>query len=76
MRSISAAVFRGIIEPEVVTLRVRVGNVLPADLYYLIEQRRVVEQRATQILPVPAPTAGDDVVNRRTRKTLVIEVSV
>jgi hypothetical protein len=62
--------------PEVIALRVRVGYLRLADAENPTRQLRIGQQRPSKFSPVRTLAARNDVVDRRERQILMIEVTV
>lgn len=62
--------------PEMVALRVRVGDVCRADAQDLLAHQWIGQHRRAQRGPIRAFAAGDDVVDRGQGEFLVVEVTV
>lgn len=59
-----------------IALRIRVRRVGDANFLYLRKQRAVDQNCRTQLSPVRPLTARDDIVNRRKRKSLGINMAM
>jgi hypothetical protein len=68
--------FGGIRHPEMVALRVGIGDMRAAHLLYFFAQSRVRQDGQTQILPILALAPGDHIVNGRQAQLLMIKVPV
>ena len=68
--------FFGIVQPEVVALRVGVRNMCAAHSLHLVKQRWIGKSGTPQFRPIIPSATQDHVVNGGERKTLVVKVAV
>ena len=66
----------GIVHPEVVTLRLAVGQVRAADALYAIQHVAMCQRLAAQVHPVLPATVTNHVVNGRKAQTAGVDVAV
>jgi hypothetical protein len=68
--------FFDIVQPEVITLGVGIGNARATDAFYLRQQRPVAQSRLTQLGPLPPAATRDHVVDGGQGETLMVEVTM
>ena len=57
-------VFFDIVHPEMITLGIRIADVLPTDPLDLVQKGSVRQRRPTKFGPIPPSSAQDDIIDR------------
>ena len=66
----------GIVHPEVITLRIAIGQVWSANTLHALQHVAVRQRLAAQVHPVPPATPTNHVVNRGKAQAAGVDVAV